>query len=99
MARGQRGCVDMDALSEVLKVLLFDSAIYFKALFTAPWCLASPQAETVARQVDAGSQRLLFYHYFADGACTVTLDGMAPLRMQAGDIILFPHGDAHTMAS
>jgi AraC-like DNA-binding protein len=89
----------MDALSEVLKVLQFNSAIFFKARFTAPWCFASPQAEAVARQVDAGSQRLLFYHFFVDGSCTVKLDGLPPLRVQAGDIILFPHGDAHTMAS
>ena len=89
----------MDALSEVLKVLHFSSAIFFKARFTAPWSLASPQADAVARQVGAGSQRLLFYHYFADGSCTVKLDGLPPLQVQAGDIILFPHGDAHTMAS
>lgn len=89
----------MDALSEVLKVLQFNSAIFFKARFTAPWCFASPEAGTVARQVKAGSERLLFYHLFVDGSCTVKLDGLAPLRLRAGDIILFPHGDAHTMES
>jgi AraC-like DNA-binding protein len=87
----------MDALSEVLKVLQFNSAIFFNARFTAPWCLASPHAETVAAQVNAGSARLLFYHFFVDGSCTVKLDGLPPLRLQAGDIILFPHGDAHTI--
>jgi AraC-like DNA-binding protein len=34
-----------------------------------------------------------------DGSCLITLEGMAPLRLNAGDIIVFPHGDAHTMAS
>ena len=89
----------MDALSEVLKVLRFNSAIFFNARFTAPWCLASPQAEAVARQVNAGSERLLFYHFFVEGSCTVKLDDVPPLRVLAGDIILFPQGDAHTMAS
>jgi AraC-like DNA-binding protein len=89
----------MDALSEVLKVLQFNSAIFFNARFTAPWCFASPEAEAVARQVNAGSERLLFYHFFVDGSCTVKLAGMPALHLQAGDIILFPHGDAHTMAS
>lgn len=88
----------MDALSEVLKVLHFSSAIFFKARFTAPWCLASPQADAVTRQLDPG-RRLLFYHFFADGSCTVKLDGLAPVQVQAGDILLFPHGDAHSMAS
>jgi AraC-like DNA-binding protein/mannose-6-phosphate isomerase-like protein (cupin superfamily) len=89
----------VDALSEVLKVLQFDSAIFFKARFTAPWCLASPQADAVARQVDARARRLLFYHFFVDGSCTVQLDGLSPVQVRAGDIVLFPHGDAHTMAS
>lgn len=89
----------MDALSEVLKVLRINSAIFFNARFTAPWCLASPEADEVARQVKAGSERLLFYHFLVDGSCTVKLDGMPPLHLQAGDIILFPNGDAHTMAS
>ena len=89
----------MDALSEVLKVLRFNSAIFFNATFTAPWRLASPEAESVAMKVNAGSERLLFYHFFVDGSCTVKLEGMPPLHLQAGDIILFPNGDAHTMAS
>ena len=70
----------MDALSEVLKVLQFNSAIFFNARFTAPWCFASPEAEAVARQVNAGSERLLFYHFLVDGSCTVKLDGMRAAR-------------------
>jgi AraC-like DNA-binding protein len=89
----------MDALSEVLKVLQFNSAIFFNARFTAPWSIASPEAAAVARQVNAGSERLLFYHFFVEGSCTVKLDDQPPVHPQAGDIILFPQGDAHTMAS
>ena len=44
-------------------------------------------------------ERLLFYHFFVDGSCIVKLDGLPPVQVQAGDIILFPYGDAHTMAS
>lgn len=42
---------------------------------------------------------VLLYHYMVEGSCLITLEGMAPLRLNAGDIIVFPHGDAHTMAS
>ncbi|MGJ7507452.1 cupin domain-containing protein [Variovorax sp. GT1P44] len=89
----------MDALSEVLKVLQLNSAVFFNARFTAPWCIETPEAEAAAGQFNAGSERLLFYHFFIDGSCTVKLAGMPPLCLQAGDIILFPHGDAHTMSS
>lgn len=58
VVKWRRSCggeVDMDALSEVLKILQFNSAIFFNARFTAPWCFASPEAEAVAKQVNAGS--------------------------------------------
>jgi Cupin len=34
----------MDALSEVLRVIRLDSAIYFNAEFSEPWCLRSPNS-------------------------------------------------------
>jgi AraC-like DNA-binding protein len=89
----------MDALSEIFKTVRFNSAIFFKGKFTAPWSFASPQASSVAGALGQGSERLIFYHLFVEGACTVRLSGMPPLALQAGDVVLFPHGDAHTMAS
>jgi AraC-like DNA-binding protein len=34
-----------------------------------------------------------------EGSCLITLEGMTAVRLNAGEIIVFPHGDAHTMAS
>jgi AraC-like DNA-binding protein len=89
----------MDALSEILKVVQLNGAIFFNAHFTAPWCFASPAEASLARMLGLGGDRVLLYHYMVEGSCLITLDGMAPLRLSAGDIIVFPHGDAHTMAS
>ena len=89
----------MDALSELLKLVRFNSAIFFNAKFTAPWCFASPQASSVAAQLGQGAERLLFYHLFVEGSCTVKLGEELAIDLKAGDVILFPHGDAHTMAS
>src|SRR5262245_26052944 len=89
----------MDALSEVLKVVQLNGAIFFNARFTAPWCVDSPAEASLARSLGLGSERVLLYHYLVDGSCLVTLEGMAPARLNAGDVIVFPHGDAHTMAS
>ena len=38
----------MDALSELLRVIKLDSAIYFNAEFSEPWCLASPESRVLA---------------------------------------------------
>ena len=89
----------MDALSEILKVVELSGAIFFNARFTAPWGVASPAEATLAPMLGVGKDRVLLYHYMVEGSCLVTLDGMEPLRVGAGDIIVFPHGDAHLMAS
>lgn len=89
----------MDALSEVLKVVQLSGAIFFNARLTAPWCVASPADATLAPMLGLGSERLVLYHYMVEGSCLVTLAGMEPQRLSAGDIVVFPHGDAHTMAS
>ena len=89
----------MDALSEILKVVQLNGAIFFNARFTAPWCFASPAEASLAQMLGLGADRVLLYHYMVEGSCLITLEGLAPLRLSAGDIIVFPHGDAHTMAS
>jgi AraC-like DNA-binding protein len=89
----------MDALSEILKVVQLNGAIFFNARFTAPWRIASPAEASLAQALGLRAERVLLYHYMLEGSCLILLDGMAPLRLNAGDVIVFPHGDAHTMAS
>jgi AraC-like DNA-binding protein len=89
----------MDALSEILKVVQLNGALFFNACFTAPWCVATPAEETRVQTLGLGGERVLLYHYMVEGSCLVTLEGMAPQQVTAGDVIIFPHGDAHTMAS
>lgn len=89
----------MDALSQILKVVQLDGAIFFNARFTAPWCVASPAEASLAPILGLGGERVVLYHYMVEGSCLVTLAGMEPQRLSAGDIVVFPHGDAHTMAS
>jgi len=89
----------MDALSEVLKVVRLGSAVFFHARFTAPWCFQTPEAESVMQTLHPGAERLLIYHFVTEGSCRVAMAGSPPIDLRAGDIVVFPHGDAHRMAS
>lgn len=89
----------MDALSEILRVVQLNSAVFFNARFTAPWCFASPASASVMETVQPGAERLIIYHLLTEGRCRVEVDGLAPTLLQAGEVVLFPHGDAHRMAS
>ncbi|TWC36975.1 AraC-like DNA-binding protein [Pseudomonas sp. SJZ079] len=89
----------MDALSETLRVVRMVGAIFINARFTAPWCYQSPRADSVAALLEPGAERVVIFHLITDGECYVELDNEPPLRLVAGDVVLFPQGDAHRMSS
>jgi AraC-like DNA-binding protein len=89
----------MDALSDILRAVNLQGAVFFHARFTAPWRFESPHASTLAQALDPKAGHLILYHYVSEGECTMLFEGLPPIRLKAGDVILIPHGDAHTMAS
>lgn len=89
----------MDALSETLRVVRLVGAIFINARFTAPWCYQSPRADTAAPLLEPGAERVVIFHLITEGECHVELDGQPPLRLSAGDAVVFPQGDAHRMCS
>jgi hypothetical protein len=60
-------------LSEILKVVQFNGAIFFNAHFTAPWCIASPAETSLAQTLGLGEERVLLYRYMVDSSCLVDL--------------------------
>ena len=89
----------MDALSETLRVVRLAGAIFVNARFTAPWCYQSARADSVAPLLEPGAERVVIFHMITEGDCYVELDDQPPLRLMAGDVVVFPHGDAHRMMS
>lgn len=89
----------MDALSEILRVVRLVGAIFINGRFTAPWCYQSPGANTAAPLLEPGAERVIIFHLITQGDCVVELLGQPPLRLIAGDVVLFPQGDPHRMAS
>ena len=89
----------MDALSETLRVVQLVGAIFLQARFTAPWCYQSPPADAAAPLLEPGAERVIIFHMVTEGDCHVELDGAEPMRLAAGDVILFPQGDGHRMGS
>jgi AraC-like DNA-binding protein len=89
----------MDALSETLRVVRLVGAIFINARFTAPWCYQSPPADSAAPLLEPGAECVVIYHLVTEGECYVEMAGQTPLRIIAGDVVLFPQGDAHRMTS
>ena len=89
----------MDALSETLRVVRLTGAIFINARFSAPWCYQSPSADAAAPFLEPGAERVVIFHLVTEGEAWVELEGEAPLRLVAGDVVVFPHGAAHRMNS
>ena len=89
----------MDALSQTLRVVHLVGAIFINAKFTAPWCYRSQRADSVASLLEPGAERVVIFHLITEGECYVEMDGQPPLRLIAGDAVIFPQGDAHLMNS
>lgn len=89
-----------DVLSEVLRAVRLAGAVFFKFEGSAPWVAEAPPAKLVAPYVMPGSEHVIEYHVVTKGKCYgYLLDGAPPVQLAEGDIIVFPQGDAHAMAS
>ncbi|MED5622367.1 AraC family transcriptional regulator [Ideonella sp. BN130291] len=89
----------MDALSETLRVVRLVGAIFIHGRFTAPWCYQSPPADAAAPLLEPGAERVIIFHLITEGECFVEMGGAAPVQLAAGDVVVFPTGDAHRMSS
>lgn len=87
----------MDALSEAMRAVRITSALFFNGEFAAPWRFATPAQEKVAPTVSPDSERLVLFHLVTDGKATARTARHDDVTLTAGDIVVFPHGDAHEM--
>ncbi len=91
----------MDALSDVLRAVRLSGAFFFDVQARAPWVAETPQGKSVVGAMfpGTGSDHLICYHALLEGGCWCTLDGEEPLRLEAGDIVVLPHGDTHVLTT
>jgi len=90
---------DADVLSDVLRSVRLTGAVYFDFDLSSPWVAEAPPSREIAASVMPGAQRVIEYHLIARGSCWGHAIGEPPIRLQAGDLIVFPQGDAHVMCS
>ena len=87
----------MDAFSAALSSVHVKAAIFVDAEFTAPWGFVSPPAHELAPIVAPDVERLVTYHLVVSGQARVRVEECAELDVSGGEIVIVPHGDAHTV--
>ncbi len=88
-----------DTLSDVLRLVRLRGALFFYVTGSNHWVAEAPPARDIAGAVMPGSEHVMEYHVVVAGDCWAGLVGEAPLRLSAGDVLVFPHGDGHVMSS
>ncbi|MBZ5658785.1 MAG: AraC family transcriptional regulator [Acidobacteriia bacterium] len=90
----------MDVLSEVLKTVKLDGALFYNGEFSAPWCFRSPASRVVARHLSSDSVHVIIFHLLTEGRGYAQVEGEGhPVSLSAGEIVIFPHGDPHIVGN
>jgi AraC-like DNA-binding protein len=89
----------VDPLSDLLRVVRLDGAFFFAVEAAAPWSVETVAARELSPRIMPAAEHLIPYHILTEGRCVGGLASDEPVELVAGDVIVFPQGDAHVMAS
>ncbi len=89
----------MDPLSDLLRVVRLDGAYFFAVEAREPWSVETAAARELSPRILPAAEHLISYHILTDGRCYGGVRGEEQVELVAGDVIVFPHGDAHVMSS
>lgn len=87
----------MDALSEVLRTIRLTGGAFFASELKAPWSIVAPSSRAIADALMPGADHVVPYHLVTAGRCVAKLLGGAAVDLVAGDVVVFPRGDHHTL--
>ncbi len=88
-----------DVLSEVLRTVRLTGALFFIVDASTPWTAAVPAGAAVLPVLLPGADHLISYHIVTEGGCWGEVAGEPPVRLEPGDVVVFPHGDPYQLAS
>lgn len=98
-AEGPR--MEIDVVSDVLRAVRMTGAIFFEVEAHEPWVSEAPHSSTLVPRVFPEARHLIEYHIVTKGrpwASVLDADDR-PQRLGPGSVIVFPHGNAHTLSS
>jgi AraC-like DNA-binding protein len=88
-----------DTLSDVLRAVRLRGAVFFNVSGSSDWAAEAPPARELAPLLMPGTEHVVEYHAVAHGSCWAGIPGGPSVQLAAGDVVMFPHGDAHVVSS
>ena len=93
------GASGLDPLSDVLRAVRLTGACFFRIEAGSPWWAEVPDAAAVAPCILPRAQHIVSYHVITSGRCWAGLADGSGLWVEAGDVVLIPHGDCYALSS
>ena len=81
-------------LADVLRTVRLAGALFFVTQASSPWVLEIPDGATLAPAILPAAPHVLSYHIVVSGAGWARLRDGAAVKIAAGDILVFPHGES-----
>ena len=88
-----------DPLSDVLRSVRLRGAVFFYVSCGEEWVSVAPPSSMVGPTVMPGAEHVIAYHLMVRGDGWAAVDGEPPVRFTAGEVVLMPRGDGHTLSS
>ncbi|WP_026381729.1 AraC family transcriptional regulator [Afifella pfennigii] len=88
-----------DPLSDVIRALDLKGGVFLEARMSAPWALAAQVGPEDCRPFMDVPAQIIAYHAVTYGRMFVAAGSTAPLEVGAGEIVLLPRNDPHTVMS
>ena len=89
----------LDILSDVLRGVRLRGAVFFNISGNSDWAAEAPAGSTLAPLLMRGVDHVVEYHAVVRGTCWAGIPDGPVVQLNAGDVVMFPRGDAHVVSS
>ncbi len=91
--------MSQDTLSSLLRATRLRGAMFYLVEGAAPWSAEAAPSADIIPAILPGVDHMMEFHGVARGTCWAGILGEEPTRLETGDLVIFPQGDAHVIGS
>jgi hypothetical protein len=85
--------------TEIIQNFNVTGGLFLDAEFTAPWCVSAQVGVDDCSAYTPVPAKVVAFHYVSEGRVNIAVAGSEPLVVEAGEIVLLPRNDPHTLGS
>lgn len=89
----------METQLDLLREMRLTGGIFLDAEFTSPWCISARVTPEDCAPFTRAPRQIIAYHYVIAGRLFITVGNQPPVGVEAGEIVVLPRNDHHTIGS